>query len=333
MHIFVDESGTFTNSDQIDSWCVVAGYVSPESNRVAIQKLIFRLRLECANGAETKLKHITEERFLKFLKELRNLKGVAFAVAVDVGLHKVATVAHHRDVQAKKVVEHKNKMLHESGKSALEDLSNAIHSLPVQLYTQLFCQVELFHKILTRAPLYYVQRHPQTLGHLRWRIDRKDKIPTAYEDAFRILLPVLLQTMAINDPMIMLKGADYSHFKRFDFAAGEEPTYLKTDYGIDSNEGSNIGMMIREDFQLVDSALVPGVQIADLLASGLRRLLRGEFKQSDEVAKLLGANMIQELRNESPVRLVSLDQSGNVSQRTSSLIKLMASHSRSMLTR
>ena len=187
MQIFVDESGTFSSADHSDSWCVVAAYVSPEFNREELENLVTRLRLECSDGHETKLRDVSEERFGGFLGSLSQLDGLAFAVAVDMSLNSEAAVARHRDAQAEKVVQHRDKMVYEEGRRALTRLSDSIRALPVQLYMQLVCQVELFHNVLTRAPLYYVQRHPPTLGHFRWRIDGKSSAPTPYETTFRTI--------------------------------------------------------------------------------------------------------------------------------------------------
>lgn len=333
MHIFVDESGTFTQSPHLESWCVVAGYVAPEHKRRDIAKLISQIRAIGNNGAETKLKNLTEDQYIWFLKRLRALDGLAFSVAVDVGLHRSEAIVLHRNRQADKVIEHREKMMHESARQGLTELSNQIRSLPTQLYTQLVCQLELFHLILTRAPLYFVQRHPPSLGHFRWRLDQKARVPTDYEESFHKMLPVILQTMSLTDPMLMLEGADYRHFSRFDYSADEEPTYLKDCYGIESRGGSNIGKMIQEDFQLADSATTPGLQISDLIASGIRRLLRGSFDAEDQIALLIGANMVQCLKDENPIKLITLDQTANVSPRAAHLIELIASTGRPMLAK
>jgi hypothetical protein len=162
-------------------------------------------------------------------------------------------------------------------------------------------------------------------------LDRKAKIPTAYEEAFRKILPVILQSMSLADPMLMLEGADYRPFSRFDYPPGEEPSYLKDAYGIESKGGSNIGRMVREDFKLADSVSTPGIQVADLLASGIRRLFRGGFRADEKISLLLGANMVQQLRGEPPVVMVSLDKSAVASERTARLIRLMSSSGRLML--
>jgi len=334
MFIFLDESGTFLHSPVQDSWCVVAAYVIPEHLRRKVDALMLSVRRTGNNGAETKLKHLADEQYIWFLSELKKLGGLAFAVAVDVGLHSPSGIEHHRDGQADKVIEHREMMIHDAARQGLTNLSNQIRSLPVQLYTQLSCQLKLFHRIITATTLYFAQRHPPALGHFRWRLDQKARVPTVYEDAFRKVLPVILQTMSLEDPMIMLEGENYSYFERFNYPKGQEPTYLRDHYGIETRGGdlTNIGQVVREDFELVDSAGCAGVQVADLLSSGLRRLLRGGFSDPEAVARLLGGNMVQEVRNNVPVMLVSLDKTADVSSGVAHLLRIISASTRPMLT-
>lgn len=327
MNIFVDESGTFLPSAVPDSWSSVVAYVSPETDRARIGTIVKTLRLECGDGREVKLREIPEGRFANFLQDLSKLHGIAFAVAAETHLHTVAGIAAHRDRQADKVVEYIDKMLHEVARQGLRDLSTAIRCLPPQLYTQLICQVELFHRVLTRAVSYYALRYPATLGKIRWRIDRKDVVPTAYEDAFRRIVPALLQSQSLRDPMIMIKDAgDYRFFKRYEYPPGEAPTYLNEEYGIPvSGDVGDVGKMLRDDFKLVDSSEVAGVQVADLLASGLRRALRGRFDHPDRIAALLGANMVGLDEGKPSLQLIALAEGENapVSDRTATLVRLM----------
>jgi hypothetical protein len=79
----------------------------------------------------------------------------------------------------------------------------------------------------------------------------------------------------------------------------------RTTYGIELKSRStklDVGKMIRDDFHYVDSNEVAGIQVADLLAAGLRRLLRGGFEErTNDVARSFGANTLQGLRGEYPV--------------------------------
>ena len=95
---------------------------------------------------------------------------------------------------------------------------------------------------------------------------------------------------------------------------------------------TNIGRVVREDFELVDSAGCAGVQVADLLSSGFRRLLRGGFSNPETVARLLGSNMVQEVRNQVPVMLVSLDKTADVSGGVAHFLRIILASTRPMLT-
>jgi|LakWasMet22_HOW5_FD_contig_21_185396_length_1170_multi_5_in_0_out_0_1 hypothetical protein len=81
-------------------------------------------------------------------------------------------------------------------------------------------------------------------------------------------------------------------------------------YGIEIDDGDdrklNVGQFVREDVRFVDSKTDAGVQIADLLASGLRRCLRGQFADNEYVASLIGSLMVQREYNNVPVQLISL---------------------------
>lgn len=170
-------------------------------------------------------------------------------------------------------------------------------------------QVQLALLILNSAVLFFVQKHPPTLGRFRWRIDQKNSEKTEYEEAFSQVLPAFLQTASLNEPMPMLKGANYSWFNRFYFPKGEEPTYLRDVYGIDTADDAddrklNLGQLVREDVAFVDSESNLGVQVADLLVAGLRRCFRNGFTRNHEVSMRLGRLMVQRGADRPPVQLI-----------------------------
>ncbi len=130
----------------------------------------------------------------------------------------------------------------------------------------------------------------------------------------------------------MLLGADYSHFQRFQFDDGE-PSYLRDEYGIEFESGFNVGLVMREDFAFVDSKESPGVQIADLLASGLRRCLRAKFGDNDAVASALGSLMVQAEKPHPPLNLISLADESRASPEAARAVRLMIRACRPMLVR
>jgi hypothetical protein len=338
VNIYVDESGNFRSAPRPDSWCTIVAYASPEGDHKALKSLMKALRADCGKVDEVKLRDIPERRYARFLSDLSGLNGLAFATAMDAGLHTDEGVLTHQEGQVEKVIEHVDLMLHSEARRGLNDLAVKIKELPIQLYAQLVCQVELFHLVLTRCVAYYALRDPATLRRFAWRIDRKDTIPTAYENAFRTILPALLQTKSHRDPMLMIRDAgDYRpFFHAYQYPPGEEPTYLRDDYGLDIEiEGAiDVGKMVRDDFQLLDSASSAGLQVADLLASGVRRVMRGNFDRPDAIAALLGSNMLQEMQDRPPLRLIGLgDGETQVSDRCSAVVRRMVYSAKPLLTR
>jgi hypothetical protein len=323
MFIYVDESGLFVPANDPKSYSVVAAFALPERQLPKLELLMGQLRGEFG-GREVKLKDLPEARYLKFLKELSRIGGLAFAMAVDTSLHPPALVEMHRNQQVAKILEHIGKVNHEAARAGLREWADSIKALPVQLYTQLQIQISLFHKVVCRSSLYFAQHSPDALEYFRWRIDQKNTIPTAYEIIFRKILPPAVQTISMTEPLPWLDVADYSYFKRFEFAPGERPRYLQEVYGLPEREGIDAKKILSEDFELEDSELCSGVQAADLLAAGVRRLLRGGFARAHEAALLLGANMLSGMKGESVIDMLSLGNVGTLDAVTAKAIKTVA---------
>jgi hypothetical protein len=130
---------------------------------------------------------------------------------------------------------------------------------------------------------------------------------------------------------MMVQGFDYRHMKKYEFAPGDEPTYLQSEYNLPDAEGFNLGMMVGENFKFVDSKKVIGVQIADLLASGIRRLLKGEFLDNEAAAKLLGSLTVRAAKTKFPLKLVALSNDAVVQGDLAKRLKLLHRHARPMV--
>ena len=338
MNICIDESGTFVYTTVQDSWNCVAAYAYPEVSRRALTELMaqFKLRAGKSRNSEVKLRDVGEEDYLWLLANLGRLDGMLYAIATDASLNTPDVRGRHQTQQVEKILAPISHMHHESGRQAVRDLSDKVSRLPLQLYVQMISQVQLVLSIINSAVLFFVQRNHQTLSKFRWRIDQKNSEKTEYEEAFSHVLPAFLQSASLREPIPMLEGANYSWFNRFYFPKDEEPTYLQDEYGIESQDEDdrklNIGKLVREDVEFIDSKGNLRVQVADLLASGLRRCLRNSFNRNDEAASLLGTLMVQRTHNQAPVKLISFGTEdhapGDGAERA---VIIMREHARGML--
>ena len=335
MNVYVDESGSFVNSPQIESWNVVAAVAAAESSRSAISAGLQKLRI--ASGGlplhEVKLNQVTEAAYLDLLAKLDREDVLLFATATDAGLNTTQRVAQHQSIQVANIRENIPRMRYEGGRTGLHILADEIEGLSGQLYVQLVCQVRLIDDVLRRSINYFAQRRPQTLRHFRWRIDQKNVDKPTFEQAFEKIAPPLLQSTSIKRPFEAVRGFNYSFMKDYEFEDGQAPDYLQTEYGFPEMDGFDLGKILRREMTFVDSESSKGVQVADLLASGLRRLLRGQFLDNRSVATALGKLMLQNRRGEYPICLVALsDNEHSASAYVSQVVKQLALNSKPMLT-
>ncbi|MYD97909.1 MAG: DUF3800 domain-containing protein [Gammaproteobacteria bacterium] len=336
MHIFLDESGSFVPAAVGNAWNSIAAYVVPEAHRAKTLAVLGKLKRDigATRKDEVKLRQLCEDAYLRFLGDLSCLGGVLYVTLIDMGANDESTIKEHQRNQAAGIVEHIDKMKYKGGRLGVRRLADQVLELPPQLYVQLQCQVILVDTVIRSALLYFVQRHPKALGRFRWCIDQKNATRTRYETVFFALTPGFLQSKSLGEPHAMLEGADYRAFARFEYQPGEQPTYLKDAYGIDTgpDPGIDVGKIWRDDFKFVDSRCTPGVQIADLLAAGIRRTLRHGFAQNDQAAALLGSLMVQAPGGSPPARLITLAESSYLDEASARLVDVMTYSARGMVT-
>ena len=337
MEILIDEAGNFSMKNGLseNSWCVVAAYACPVTEQKKYQKILAKLkRREKANYSdEIKLGKISECNYFKFLHELNQLNGALFCTATDSGLNSESLVQNHKKAQTELMIENIDEMKYESGKEAIRYLSSQMEGLPAQLYVQLVCQIQLMHAFVTRGICYFVQRNPNSLRNFRWKIDRKDpqKISN-FEDAFEKFCPAILQTISLREPIPAYNWCDYRPMAKYMYKIGECPDYLVAKFPHLKNEESfDLQKIIRDDIKFLDSKSYHGIQVADLLASGLRKLLRQDFDDNATAARFLGGLMVRATQKKPPIHLVTFGSEKKVDEDLANLIQIMIKSCRPMI--
>lgn len=332
MNIYIDESGSFVNAPTLGKWNTVAALAVPEAGRKKLDILVRKLRLQSGDSLakEVKLNEVPEDRYFRFLAELESLNAVVFCTATDAGLNTHERVGEHQQHQVREVLRHINKMKYEGGRFGLKLMASQLEKLSSQLYVQLICQIDLMYEVVSRSITYFAQRNPSTLREFRWRVDQKNSARPDFEEAFEKLSPALLQTRSMSEPLMKVRGFDYSHMTKYEYQDGP-PEYLKESYGIEVEDGFNIQKLIRGNMRFMDSKDSTGIQAVDLVASGVRRCLRKEFSNNELAAVGLGRLMLQAVYNGPCISLVALGSEAALEKETARLVKLMSANSRRML--
>lgn len=334
MNLFIDESKLFIYTPKPNSWCVVACYAVSDDDYIEAQNIIKELKISAGFDVrdEIKINDLSESQYIVFLKDLQKLGGTLYAVATDSGLNTPDVIHSHQVLQGDKIVEHKEKMKYEEGKKALENLKDRVLGLSSQLYVQLFCQLNLMARVINTVIPYYIQRDPRSLSRFKWRVDKKDITRTDFENVFEILIPRIIQSKSFTDPLLMIRGFDYNVMKKYEYTKDNVPKYLKEQYNLNIESGYDIKAIMYEDIDFVDSKNNIGVQIIDLLASGLRKCLRLEFSNNNSIACELGKLLVQARYNLSPIELICLSANTKPDKEVVNIIRVMIRVCRPFLT-
>lgn len=338
MHIFIDEAGTFVYTPQVNAWSTVGALVVPDEHLAEAEQALNRFKGENGfdAGDEVKLKSVKDElSYFKLLNALASANCTFYGLAMDAHTNTPEAVSEHQQVSANLLLKHIDKMRFQSGRDSIQLAFDQVSRLPTQLYIQFISQVQLMNDVLSHSINYYAQSSPTELASFTWRIDRKEPTKKVeYEEVFEKLSPGYLQSISLASPMIMIEGVDYGHLSRYEFAPGTEPTYLRDEYNIHIEEaGLDVQKIFRGDIAFVDSKETRGIQLADLLSAGLRRCLRGEFKDNLRAAAFLGRLMVQHMGKKPPVLLLTLGKEKHLEESTRRMIAMMHRQQRSFLLR
>ncbi|QCW26737.1 DUF3800 domain-containing protein [Lysobacter enzymogenes] len=334
MFIYVDESGSFVSSPSSNSWNVVAAYVVPEATRRRAEALLTRLKLASGRkyAEEVKLNELSEAQVAVFMTDLGQLDSILFVSCIDLGTQDPGAITEHKRNQVEQIRVNIPRMIYPEGRAMIEDLADRVERLSPQLYTQMVAQIDLLDQVYRSSTLYYAQRVPATLASFRWRIDEKNASRPVFEETMRHMAPPLLQSKSLRQPALFVQEFDYSHYERsYRFGPGEVPKRLQEEGGIEMASGSNLGKILK-DFVFVQSHDVPGIQIADLLASSLRRVLRGNFADNLGMARRLGRLIVQRENRQPSIHLISLSESDQYARGgVVDVVRLMTDEARPML--
>lgn len=334
MNIYLDESGSFVSASTVGKWNAVVAVAVPETARRDLACNLRKLKLRHGTplAQEIKLNALSESGYFDFLQALARLNLAVFCTATDAGSNTPTIVREHQQNQVREALRHIGKMRHEAGRLGAQLVASQLAALSPQLYMQLVCQVNLMYDVVSRGTLYYAQHCPSTLREFRWRIDQKNTSRTDFEDAFEKLSPALIQSRSMAEPLMWVRGFDYSHMTQYEVEKGAT-NYLKDDYGIEIGDALNIQKIIRGNIRFMDSRQSAGIQAADLIASGVRRCLRREFASNEAAAEALGTLMLQAQSNEPSVNLVTLARERPLDDETSRIILTLSSNSKHMIKR
>jgi hypothetical protein len=293
MHIYIDESGTFTipTIKKQSVSCVVA-LIVPDRDYEAVIESYNKLRSFWGYDGEVKGSSLNENQISDVILMLNQYDVLVEICCMDSGLHSEAQVGEFKELQARKI---EDSVTNRHQPSLIKDVkaqANYLRLMANQLFLQSFCTIYLIKQVLQTSTLYYSQRIPSELKEFNWIVDRKDLKITRYEKWWSSMILPFLQSMSLQQPLLVSEKGDYSYFRRFEVRLDELPDHLKSDF-----KGNvpppyffdDIKKIMNESFIFENSGDFEGLQLVDIIANAFRRATNQKLKKDcwEKLGKLI----------------------------------------------
>jgi hypothetical protein len=285
MKIYIDESGDF-NVEKSEYVSVIAGVIIPENKAYKLDALFNKLKRKVSlkekdDNGEIKGSLLNPHN-LKFVFEFL-AKNLDFQIALVIFDHKSTTAKHileHRMGQAERFQKGKDYYLTGpvKAKAVLDFFDEKKRWVERRdlisdvLYIQLALQVQIIEQALKKIFVHYYDDCYRRLCFEKFTfiIDRKNKKIKKPEKYISELIYGFLETQwSSKEPYIMI-----------DKLGKNEHPMTKFDVNKDGKIGTDLKKLFGEGLKFEDSKNHKGLQLADIIASGVRRIVLGEIDRN-----------------------------------------------------
>jgi hypothetical protein len=261
MHVFIDESGSFSGF-HAGSISVVGALAIPEQKLGTLKKKYakIRARLPLEKG-EVKGRLLNEWQINEVVTLLARNEVLFESTAIDLGLHTEQAVLEYKKQHGEEILA-KVANFREDVRPEVEKASRQILDTSVPLYLQALTTFEVLHRLIGYMTMYFCQRRPAELGTFAWIVDGKDAVSvTKWEIWWSHYAQGALATMSKSRPTPMLPIGDYSFYERFS----------------DGEKGTDAKLLLKD----IRFSAKPeeGLEFVDILSNAIRRTLTGKLQK------------------------------------------------------
>lgn len=311
MHIFIDESGSFTvpRGAPAPSLSCVGAVMLPSDDVEEITAEFLHLSEPWSPpGQEVKGRALGEVEIDAFLAFLARRRCLVHAVAIDLGLHDPTDAAGHREAQADRMTANLTEEHHPSLRGEVAGLANEIRALSDPNYVQFVAYTQLIDGVMRAAMMYVAQRRPSDLGTFDWTLDAKSQPISRMETLWRAVVLPFLQSKSLRDPLPSLDWCDYSALEPFLHDLDDETGYVVGPAPRVQDRTSrplNLRKVL-DQLRFSSSADVVGLQMADIAVNAVRRTLSGNLGPAGW--RKLGNVLVEPPKHREAIRMISLFQ-------------------------
>jgi hypothetical protein len=278
MHIFIDETGSFSGDFGTSSLSLVGALIIPDERLPNIEQRYRRIRpsLQQERG-EVKGRLLDERNVAHVVDILVKNEAVFEATAIDLGLHRPADIDAHKQRQAEEITANLTERHHPKLAESVWKLRRRLEAMSRPLYVQSMANFDLISRILDQVVLYVVQRRPSELAAFHWVIDAKNSAKTDWEDWWSTVILPFFESASMKAPSPMLEGADYSYFDK-QFRMSDLPEYKRKFLPDPTGKRfTDLGKLMTRSRRF-SAEPEPGLELVDIVTNATRRALIGNLR-------------------------------------------------------
>jgi hypothetical protein len=262
MHVFIDESGTFSGFKD-GSLGVVGALAVPDTSLPKITAKFARMREKLPQeDGEVKGRLLSESQVASVVALLLRYHVILEVTVIDVGTHTLDGVTTYKNALAQGMQERVPRFA-ASVQADVQAAVDQIRKTSIPLFLQAMTAWDVLERVITHVPMFFAQRQPRELGTFTWVVDGKEPTKvTDWERWWPQYAAGALAARSINRPGPQLVGADYSYFDRFNIDSGGE-------------EGTDLYALFA-DIRF-SSKVESGLELVDVLVNAIRRAMIGNL--------------------------------------------------------
>jgi hypothetical protein len=293
MRTYIDEAGGFVvpPPSRLHSYSLILALTIPSTCESELFQQFTRLRDGWQiQEVEIKGSKLNESQAAEVIDLVRRCDVLVKFFAIDMTTHSDPIVDNFKARQAAALTAHLTPEHYPALAAQLQKDADSMRAMPNQLFLQGFLTINLVLEVIREATLYYVQRQPKELGEIAWFVDRKNHTITQMEDMWTKLILPMSENAFATEPLAALRGADYSHFDaHYGFTTAtadaemlQHLQWMQQVYGPRPTDPAethlHARLLLSERLEFQDSRDSLGLQLADMLATILRRALNNHLQ-------------------------------------------------------
>ncbi|MCK4711377.1 MAG: hypothetical protein KAT26_00710, partial [Marinosulfonomonas sp.] len=173
MHIFIDESGTFTGYGAgKPAVSTLGALIIPTHRLPKLFKKYARLRANLPKRKGEIKGSLLNASQVASVTEILRINGAIFCASmIDLAEHTANDIAQDRERNRSGLTANLTNGHTQELRDDIADLQKRMAGFPDQLYVQGWVMVDLLHQVMQEMIVYHCQRFPQELGEFHWVMD------------------------------------------------------------------------------------------------------------------------------------------------------------------